>query len=405
MARRRAARTLATMKTLRVRLESPPDPARAAPWALVDGNGRPLASGVDPPQRWPAADHRVAVVAADAVRVVALKLPPLPASRVAAAATFALEDRLATPLDDAVVAVGPQRDDGCVVAVVAARVLALALAAAQPRFDRAIAEPQLAGDAQGWGWYESGNGGFVCTGDGGAFAVSRATDPDLPSELVAALRQSARAGTAPEQVIAHRPADPALLAAWTRAGGVPFVAGTIWQWQDAVPSALAMASDVLVPARAATSAPAARKSSLLPAAATLVALAAVLHLAATAGTWAWRKVELARSQRALEAIATELGAASPADIARVHAHARHRSGRSAPSDAMPLLARAAPALAALPVGALRTAAYGQGAWTVDLAKVDEAALAALRDRAASTGLAVVHAPTASGFRARIGAAP
>ena len=74
------------MKTLRVRLESPPDPARADPWVLVEGNDRVLASGIDPPQRWPAADRRVAVLSADAVRVVALQLPPLPASRVAAAA-------------------------------------------------------------------------------------------------------------------------------------------------------------------------------------------------------------------------------------------------------------------------------------------------------------------------------
>jgi hypothetical protein len=101
----------------------------------------------------------------------------------------------------------------------------------------------------------------------------------------------------------------------------------------------------------------------------------------------------------------EVGAATPADIARVHAEVRHRAGRSAPNDAMPLLARAAPALAALPPGALRTATYAQGAWTIDLGQVDDAAMSALRDRAASVGLSVVHAPTPSGVRARIGAAP
>ena len=162
---------------------------------------------------------------------------------------------------------------------------------------------------------------------------------------------------------------------------------------------------MLAPARAARAASTQRESSLLPTAVALVALAAGLHLAATAGTWGWRKVELARSERALEAIARELGATAPAGIARVHADARHRSGRAAPSDALPLLARAAPALAALPASALRTATYGQGAWTIELAKVDEAALASLRDRAGSAGLTVVHAPTASGVRARIGVAP
>ena len=100
-----------------------------------------------------------------------------------------------------------------------------------------------------------------------------------------------------------------------------------------------------------------------------------------------------------------MGGAVPADIARLHAEARHRSGRAAPADALPLFARAAPALAGLPPGTLRTASYAQGAWTLELAKVDDASLAALRDRAAAAGIGVVHAPTADGVRARIGAMP
>jgi hypothetical protein len=186
---------------------------------------------------------------------------------------------------------------------------------------------------------------------------------------------------------------------------VPFVAGSPWRWEAAPDPAFAAAIDVLAPERAGRAASTPRESSSLPAALWLVALAAGLHLAATAGTWAWRKVELARSERALEAIAREVGASAPAGIARVHADARHRAGRAAPSDAMPLLARAAPALAVLPAGALRTATWGQGAWTIELAQVDEAALASLRDRAGSAGLAVVHAATANGIRARIGVAP
>lgn len=393
------------MNTLRVRLELPPDSARADAWALVDGSGRVLARGIDPPQRWPAAERRVAVLAADTVRIVALPLPPLPAARLAAAAAFALEDRLATPLDDAVVAVGPRLGAEPVVAVVVGRALAAALAAAEPRFDRAIAEPQLARDAQGWGWYESTAGGFVRADDGSAFAVGRTADPALPPELVAALRQAARAGTAPERVVAHRSADAGLLAAWTREGGVPFIAGAPWQWDAASASEYAAAIDLLEAARAHRPAPVKRDASLLPTAIGLLVIAGVAHLAATAGTWAWRKVELARAEQAFAAIATEVGGATPADIARIHAEVRHRAGRSAPSDAMPLLARAAPALAALPPGVLRTATYAQGAWTIDLGQVDDAAMGALRDRAASVGLSVVHAPTPSGVRARIGAAP
>ncbi len=50
-------------------------------------------------------------------------------------------------------------------------------------------------------------------------------------------------------------------------------------------------------------------------------------------------------------------------ITRRYAEARHRAGLAAPADALPLLARAAPALAALPAGVLRTAAYSR--WPLD----------------------------------------
>ncbi len=393
------------MKTLRVRLDAPPDPARAAPWALADSSGATLASGTDPPTRWPAADRRVAVLAADAVRVVALPLPPMPAARLAAAARFALEDRLATPLDDAVVAVGSRRGSEPVIVVVVERTLAAALARAEPPFDRAIAEPLLASPDPGWGWFAGEAGGFVRDAAGGAFAVGHGAGTALPAELAVALQQSARAGTAPEQVVVHRRTGEEELAAWTRASGVPFVSGAPWHWATAGAAAFEGAIDVLGPARSAARTPSARRPSLLPTAVTLAVLAGTLHVAATAGTWAWQRFDLARSQRELDGIARALGGTRAADIARLHAEARHRSGRAAPDDAMPLLARAAPALAALPAGALRTASYAQGAWTIDLAKVDEPALAALRDRAAQAGLAVVHAPTASGARARIAAAP
>jgi hypothetical protein len=292
-----------------------------------------------------------------------------------------------------------------VVAVVVGRALASGVAAAEPRFDRAVAEPQLAPAAEGWGWFESESGGFVRDADGGAFAVSRAADPGLPAELGAALRQAARAGTAPERVVVHRPADERLLAAWTRAGGAPFVAGAPWQWTSAAPAAFDAAVDVLPSARPAHSPSSPRGRSLTATAIGLFALAGALHLGATAGTWVWNKFQVARSERELASIARELGGTVAADIARLHGEARHRAGQSAPHDAMPLLARAAPALAALPPGVLRSAAYAQGAWTIELARLDDATLSALRERAAGAGLSVVHAATQSGVRARIGVAP
>ncbi len=88
-------------------------------------------------------------------------------------------------------------------------------------------------------------------------------------------------------------------------------------------------------------------------------------------------------------------------LQRLHADARHRAGLDAPNDAMPLLARAAPALAALPSGALRTATWTGGAWTLELAPLDEATLSGFMQRIDAAGLSSLHAKTASGLRARV----
>jgi hypothetical protein len=72
---------------------------------------------------------------------------------------------------------------------------------------------------------------------------------------------------------------------------------------------------------------------------------------------------------------------------------------------MPLLARAAPALAALPPGALRTATWTAGAWTLELAPLDETVLAGFMQRLAGAGLSSLQARTASGVRARVTPSP
>jgi hypothetical protein len=87
------------MTTLRVLLAAPPASARAEPWALFDDAGRVVERGRATPDRWPSATRREAVLAASLVRVIALALPPMSASRVAARGAFALEDRLAATDD------------------------------------------------------------------------------------------------------------------------------------------------------------------------------------------------------------------------------------------------------------------------------------------------------------------
>ena len=143
----------------------------------------------------------------------------------------------------------------------------------------------------------------------------------------------------------------------------------------------------------------------------LAACAIGFHLVAMLGTWTWQRVALSQAQHALVPLAAEAGASAPdaenaaREIARLHAEARHRAGLAAPADAMPVLARAAPALAALPAGALKTATWTGGAWTLELAPLDDASLGAFDTRLALAGLASLHAKTASGVRARIAPSP
>ena len=236
------------MSTLRVLLAAPPSRSRPASWALFDDAGRCVQRGSDAPDGWPRGERCEAVLAAEVVRVVALKVPPMPPTRLAAAAAFALEDQLATTGDAPTIAVSAQQADGTVLACVAARDAIAAVVAREPPFDRIIAEPALAPIHTGWTWYASGaQGGFVRRADGSAFAVGSNPAPsELPAELVAALTQAARAGASPRLVGVAQACDDATLARWTRELGIPFTRVAPWRWDNATPEAIAAAPDMRV---------------------------------------------------------------------------------------------------------------------------------------------------------------
>ena len=118
-------------------------------------------------------------------------------------------------------------------------------------------------------------------------------------------------------------------------------------------------------------------------------------------------IEQWQADRAIVATARNAGAGEHPDadaaaraLARTFADARHRAGLAAPADALPLLARAAPTLAALPAGALKSATYASGTWTFELAKLDADAQTALDRGLAAAGVASLQATTAAGTRVR-----
>ncbi len=393
------------MPTLRVLLESAPEPGRAAAWATFDDNERVLQSGVGAPETWPACDRNEAVLAAACVRIVALRLPPMPAAKLAAAATFALEDQLAGPADEQHIAVGAQRADGTVEAIVASRHLVSELA---EDFDRILAEPALAPRPKDnhWRWYASGaGGGFVRKPEGAAFATSR-HDGELPIELALALEHAARSGNLPTGVEAAFPTAGASAFGSSLVFAMTFATVDAWQWDAAGPAAFASATD-LRQGEFADVVPAAARNylRLFRLAATLAAIAIGLHIVASFAEWATLRLEVWRAESALASLARDagvIGSEAPAvGLARRYADARHRAGLDAPADALPLLARAAPALATLPTGTLKTATYADGHWTLDLAKPEAGVADRLERQMTNAGLVTLQATQPAGVRMRV----
>jgi len=412
------------MTTLRI-LAAEADAIEApTSWALYDAAGACVASGRDPRAGWPHADALEVVLPADRVRVAAVVLPPIAPARVAAAAAFALEDQLAGPADEQWLGASRQQAGGRVTVAVVARSLvarwrARALEGDLPmRLTRLIVEPDLVpvtGTTVRWCVpAAAGGGAFVRWSDGSAFPVDAPPlDGSLPSELALALASATHSGTPPAQVRVDGNADDASLARWRDATGVPFVRGAPWQWQAADAAAFAAATNLLTGEMSVAAPPRSglRARAFAPAL-RLVVAALALHVVATVGDWARWRIDAWRTARAWTSVATGAGvapaaassvAAARAALAERYAQARHTQGLPAPADALPLLARTAPALSGLAPGALKSATYADGSWTLDLQRTDGAALRGVETRLRQAGVVAIAATTQAGTRVRVGA--
>src|SRR5581483_3863011 len=123
------------------------------------------------------------------------------------------------------------------------------------------------------------------------------------------------------------------------------------------------------------------------------------------------RVDAARSREEWQALAVAvdvpreaLGSPSAARMAIAHRrdevlHAHHRF---APDDALPLLARASPAVALLPSGAMKRAVFDANHWTIEIEGVAPPAIADLESRLRAAGLDTLAVAAAGGARVRIG---
>ncbi len=404
------------MNTLRVLLATTQALERPVPWALFDASGRAIDRGVGRRSAWPAAARTEAVLAASAVRIASITLPPLAPARVAAAAAFALDDQLAGPADAHHLAVSKQAPDGRVRVVIAAQRDVAALArSSDPLFSRIVAEPELAPPETGWRWCAGAQrSGFVRLPDGSAFPVEADAPDALPAELALALERARSDNAAPPRVVADNAATDAQLARWSREAGVPFSRGTPWQWDEAPADRFSAATDLLQGAFSVLprEAPTRALARALGPALALVVAAAILHVIAAVGDWTAANVDAWRQARAWSDLARAAGvpesdardpASAKAAIAKRHAELRHAHGLVAPADALPLLARAAPAFGALSPDTVRGASYADGHWTFDLTRLDATTLARLDDALRNAGTPALAATNDSGTRVRIGA--
>ncbi len=398
---------------LRVFLEGPDIAGGVHSWVRYADDGRALQRGRGTQASWPPAARIDAVLAAAAVRMVALRLPPMARSRLRSAAAYALEDQLATPIDESSVAAGPQDEDGRLLAAVASKAAVAAIAAATPHIVRLLPEPALAPIGEGWTWCRSqAGGGFIRRGDGSTLAASDVPGSGaLPAEISAALAQAQRGGQSPARVHVAFAQEAGSLALWSEASGVEFVAAPDWQWDHAKPEAFAQAPDLLAGEAeanplAAVAAGLTLRKFRLPL--LLVALALAVHIAALCAQWSWLSIERWRAARALIDLAMQAGLPPETDplqaaraLAGRHAELLHHAAKDAPGDALPLLARAAPPLALLPAGALKSAVYGGGAWTLEFSHADSAALAGVTRSLDRAGVDALVAPLATGARMRL----
>jgi type II secretion system protein L len=402
------------MTTLRVYLDFPLDPAREIEWALFDDANRLVRRGHAPIAGWPSAESREAVIAAAHGRLVTVKLPPLPPQRVQSAASFALEEQLAGAPEDSHVATGRQSADGSLrVAIVGAAWMRAFQAASKRcviRWQRVLLESDLARPpAGGWCWCAESleRAGFVRTDNGSSISVGPSHAAALPEELALALAGTGRRPRLVRVDIAG--VDQGLLERAQTQTGVEFTAGTAWHWSGAEPAAFDSAIDLQVGAfDTASAAPRMDVTRLFRPALWIVGTALTIQVLAGVGEWLslqWKLRAVDREMSAVAQVAVGDAAAgvTPASaIARRHGELRHRAGLPASNDLLPLLARAAPAISAIPPGAVRSLRYADGHVVFELQKLDPSQTTRLQRELQQLGLVAIAVPTANGARLRIG---
>ena len=346
------------------------------------------------PQR---ADRVTLVVPADEVLLKRTRLPPGAARRAGQALSFAVEDEvLGEPEGHLVVHVG-RRDEQDVLAVFDRAGVAqwrerLSAAGAVALKSEILMLPWAHGQ---WSLAWDGTQGFVRTGEFEGAAVDTGSRLSPPLWLRQALRGGEYPAPASIKVFGVTPEAMPDGAAWARALGVPVDSAGVWDWRTApagdAPTLLRLGSRWR---------PLMGSAGRLKTAVWIAAFAVVLHCLLSLADWA----RLAREQAALRrAQEVRFRAVFPDALAVVDpllqmrrklTEARHAAGQPDSGDFRPLLEAAARALGGLPAGSLRSIGFDNGRLSLELAGVEQAAVAQLAARLAQSGFVVDPPPAA-----------
>jgi general secretion pathway protein L len=346
----------------------------------------------------PPADEITVVVPASRVAFARASLPRGPLAKLARLAPFAIEDAIAPSPDRVRTALVRDLGDGqWLVAVIdrewLERVLAeLAAEGAEP--DRIVAECALVPCEPGsWTVVWHGSGGFVVIDGGEAIALDASLDGRPPLALKLAADECRGRADAPRavRVLAAGAAELPDLAKWSESLHVPVSAGGRWR-PETVDARRVATADLL----AETAAPGWHDSgwvARLKPAALIAAIVLGVHTLLTVGDWVRLRYEAAALRTEAEsqfrkAFPDAKAVVDPAlQMGRGVAGLRRAAGEPDATDAIPLLARIAPALrdANLRAQAIK---YERGQIELELAVPAGESREALAARLRSPGIVV-----------------
>ena len=358
----------------------------------------------------------VVIVPAARMRTLALHVPPATASKLDNVVRFALEDLVAGDVELQHVVIAERRARDVLVHVTERRWLVDAIERLAFRglvVERIVAEtdvtPRLAdADVDTLGlWIWRADGGFVIERTGKVTVLDQSSDA-LPSGLLLAIdHQRDDSANSARKIVVRGPSGLASRTdSWSRATGATFRVEPEWSWRDATDATLETAVNLLTPAlhiRAATNV-ASRPRWLRRAIGWSVA-ALLLHTAASTASWAtlkWKAAALDRDiEQMIRGVAADLtGDPSNGWRAR-YADFRHRLGKTAPNDALPMLADAASGLREISPGAVRLMSFEAGQLTIDFERSATALVPVAVPRWTAAGLSVLQGESPAGIRVRL----